>query len=150
MSRRLAALLAVAALAAAACGDSSPEVDVSDQREETAAGAQEPENEAGGLEVKALDFSFEPSELEVAPGDDVTIDFVNGGSVAHSFTTDQLRVDVTAEAGGTALVGFQAPDEDTTIEFVCRFHPDQMQGTITVGEGGSGAGSGGGSDDYDY
>lgn len=148
MPRRLLALLAATALAAAACGGSQDDPDPA-PRDEDAGSVEEP---ADGAEtsIKASDFRFEPDELTVEPGDEVSIELVNAGNVAHTFTASAVQVDVTADVGGTALAGFQAPDEDTVVEFICRFHPGQMTGRIVVGSGGGGSGEGSGEDDFDY
>jgi plastocyanin len=142
MRRRLLALLAVAVLAAAACGDSSDDQETAPRDQDTGGGVEEPAA-PGTISVKALDFNFEPAEISVEPGADVTIELLNAGSAAHSFTADSINVDITADVGGSALAAFPAPAEDASIEFHCRFH-SQMTGTIVVGSGGSGAGSGGG------
>ena len=145
MPRKLVALLTVALLSAAACGDSAEPDD----------GDAAPGDDAGAsTTVRATDFTFDPTTIEVDPGGDAEITFVNAGNVTHSFTAEDLDVDVEAESGQEATASFTAPDEDATIGFACRFHP-QMKGDIVVGEGGTGAGGGGsgkdsGSDDYDY
>jgi plastocyanin len=142
MPSRLIALLAVAVLGAAACGSS----------DEGDAAPSGDEGGAAGTSVRATDFAFEPTEIEVGAGEDVAITFVNAGNVTHTFTAEDLDVDVEAATGDEAEVSFTAPDEDATIAFVCRFHPSQMTGEIVVGEGGSGAGgsdSGEGSSDSD-
>ncbi len=153
MPRRLLALLAATVLAVAACGGSSD--DDGDSPQGDAGGGVEQPAEEGTISIKASDFSFDPDEISVEPGSDVSIELVNAGNVAHSFTASAVQVDVTADVGGSALVGFAAPDEDTVVEFICRFHPGQMTGTIVVGSGGSGGGGKGdagdrGEDDYDY
>jgi plastocyanin len=146
MTRRLVALLAVALLGVAACGDS-------DDAEPGGGG------DAASATVRATDFAFDPASIEVDPGEEVEVTFVNAGNVTHSFTAEDLDVDVEAETGQETTASFTAPDEDAAIEFVCRFHPSQMTGEITVGAGGSDGGGGGGSedkggggseDDYDY
>jgi plastocyanin len=146
MRRRLLALLAVAVLAAAACGDSSDDQETPPRDQDTGGGVEESAggdvDAAGTISVKALDFNFEPAEITVEPGAQVTIELVNAGSATHSFTADSVNVDITADVGGSALAAFPAPGEDASIEFHCRFH-SQMTGTIVVGAGGSGAGSGG-------
>lgn len=146
MTRRLVALLAVALLSAAACGGSSDDDPAPNEN-----GAGEP-----GLTVRATDFAFDPESLDVAPGEPAEITFVNAGNVTHSFTAEDLDVDVEAATGEETTASFTAPDEDTTVEYVCKFHPS-MQGEITVGAGGGGAGGGGGSgegsedsDSFDY
>lgn len=155
MPRRLLALLTVAAFAVAACGGSA---DTQTEPEPEAQDAPPGDAPADGeIAVKALDFSFSPDEIAVEPGSDVTVQVTNAGSVAHTFTVDDANVDVTVEAGAMGLGAFQAPGQDATLGFVCRFHPEQMSGTIVVGAGGGDAGAGGGSEDdsgaesdYDY
>ena len=145
MRRRLVALLAVALLGAAACGDSAE----SDDPEAPPGGGEA----AATATVRATDFEFDPTFVEVDPGADVEITFVNAGNVAHSFTAEDVGVDEEAQSGEEKQVTFTAPDEDGSIGYQCRFHPS-MKGEIVVGDGGSGAGGGGsedsGSDDFDY
>ena len=150
MRRRLVALVAVALLGAAACGDSSDDQDPAPRGEEGA---------AASVSLRATDFAFDPTTIEVDAGEEAEVTFVNAGNVDHSFTAEDLDVDVEASSGAEVTATFTAPDEDATIEFVCRFHPSQMTGEIVVGDGGSGSGSGGGggggggsgeSDDFDY
>ena len=146
MPRKLLALLTAVVLTAAACGGSDePDADVTESADDGAGGS--------ALDLKATDFAFDPDTLEVEPGAEVEVTFVNGGSVSHTFTAEDLGVDVEAAGGEEVTATFTAPDEDTSVEFVCRFHSDQMQGTITVGAGGSGSGGTSedqGSEDYDY
>lgn len=136
MPRRLVALLAVALLSAAACGGSSDDLDPPPGGRDA----------ASGTTVRATDFAFDPDLIEVDPGTDAEMTFVNAGNVAHTFTAEDAGVDVEAESGQETAATLTAPDEDTTIEYVCRFHP-QMKGEIVVGDGGGG--SGGGSQDSD-
>lgn len=144
MPRRLAALVAVALLSAAACGDSSDDQDPPPRGDEDAASA---------ITVRASDFEFDPALIEVDVGQSGEIAFVNAGNVAHTFTAEEIDVDVEAQSGEEVDASFTAPDEDATIQYVCKFHP-AMKGEITVGDGGSGAGGGGGSgedsDSFDY
>ncbi|MDQ3951895.1 MAG: cupredoxin domain-containing protein [Actinomycetota bacterium] len=140
MARRLVALLTVALLGAAACGDS-------DDSDPAAGGG----GAAASTTVRATDFAFDPTEIEVDPGGEAEVTFVNAGNVTHSFTAEDLDVDVETESGQETTATFAAPDEDATVEFVCRFHPSQMTGEITVGGGSGGEGGGSGSeDDFDY
>lgn len=137
MPLRLVAVLTVALLGAAACGSSSDDQDPVRGDEDTAATA----------EIRATDFEFDPELIEVDPGEDVEVTLVNAGNVAHTFTAEDAGVDVEAASGEEATASFTAPEEDTTIEFVCRFHPSEMKGELVVGTGGSGAGGSSGEDD---
>ena len=150
MPRRLLALLAAAVLVAAACGDSGSDDGNGDTGEAPESGASE-------ITIKATDFAFDQTDISVDAGATVEIELVNGGNVTHTFTARDLDVDIEADTGGSAAASVTMPDDDTAIEYVCRFHPQDMNGTITVGAGGGGAGGGGSEDepageseDYDY
>lgn len=122
MSRSLMALLSCFAFLAAACGEESP---TGETAGETAGGT------AGKtIEVEATDFAFDPVNISADPGETVELTFTNAGEVAHSFTIDGA-VDVQAEGGEQATMSFTAPD--ASVDFYCKFHPDQMQGELAVG-----------------
>jgi plastocyanin len=129
--RKLVALAAVVVLLAAACGDD-------DDSEATGSGG----DEAGGVEVVAKDFKFDPTTLDANPGDVLKITFKNEGSVEHNITVKDLDVDEDAEAGESADVSIDIPDDASgSIGWICKYHPSQMKGTIEVG-GASGSGGG--------
>ena len=85
------------------------------------------------LELEAYDFYFEDTDLIVSLGADVVLDFVNAGGTTHSFTVPDLDLDVQASSGDSTEVEFQAPDEAGTVDFYCKFHPDDMKGTLSIG-----------------
>ena len=95
----------------------------------------------GGEKVVAADFSFSPSRLELQPGEKVDLTFQNEDGTTHSFTSDELGVDVEAEGGASESVTFTAP-ESGTAQWHCRFH-SQMTGEISVGGGGAKGSKGG-------
>ena len=79
----------------------------------------------------AVDNAFEPTELELTPGKEVTVEFINDGQTTHTFTSEELGFDTgNVEPGATAEVTFTAPDQETS--FVCTIHEgsDDMVGTI--------------------
>lgn len=129
-------------------GESNDNAVESEAPEET---DSEPEDEGAGgpaqsVEVTAEDFSFEPTELSVDPGAEVTVSLTNDGNTTHTFTAEDVELDIQAPAGASTEGTFTAPDSGS-IDYVCTFHPS-MKGTITVG-GGGGAGSGGGEGEKD-
>ena len=128
--RRLIALTAVTVLVLAACGDDD------DDAESTSGDA---------VEVVAEGFVFEPDTIEAEPGETLEVHFVNEDDVEHSFTVESLDADVEAEGGEEGDVDVDIPEDGGSIEFICRYHPDQMTGTIEAG--GTGAGAGTGDDD---
>lgn len=137
---RLLAVIGAMALLFAACGDEGGSGDAS------GGGAEQ------SVTVTAADFSFAETEIKVDPGATVDLTLDNTGDAAHSFTSDDLDVEVEAEGGAEASTTFDAPDSGT-FEFHCKYHPDQMTGQVVVGEGGASdtGGSGGGRpDDTDY
>lgn len=88
----------------------------------------------GTLEVAAYDFRFEPDRLTLAPGSEVTLTFTNEGETEHSFTAEELDVDIEAEAGESTETTLQPPADAGQVEFFCRYHPDRMTGTIAIGD----------------
>lgn len=116
--RLLIASLAVLLVTGACSSGSEPESD-------TASGA------GAAASIGAVDNAFEPTELELTSGEEVTVSFTNDGDAPHTFTSEELGFDTgNVEPGETAEVTFTAPEEETT--FVCSIHEqsDDMVGTI--------------------
>ncbi len=98
---------------------------------------------AGAIAVSMGDNFFDPKEISVAAGADVTIDITNGGAAIHNMRIagpdDQYNTDDDAVSdpmlvpgGSTATLEWTAPDSPGDIKFQCDFHPTDMTGTITV------------------
>ncbi len=117
MRKRIATVLACVALAAVGCGT----------EQETEPAVSE------SLTVEAFDFYFEPTSLAVEPGAEVTIELVNNGDVSHSWTSTDLDAEVEVGGAESADLTFTAPAEPGSFDFFCKFHPDEMQGTISIG-----------------
>ena len=121
-------------------------------------GDDSPDAEGGGakqVEVTAADFAFDTTSISAEPGESIELTLVNSDDAEHSFTIEDV-VDLEAEGGEEGSATFTAPEE--TVQFFCRYHPDQMQGELTISGSSSesGAGDTGESDgdamkrDYDY
>ena len=108
----------VLVLGLAACGDD----------DDAESGDTDDENAGAGATIVAANIAFDPTELSVAAGETITLR--NEDDVEHSFTIDDPEVDAEAEGGEEATV--EAPDEPGTYDFHCRYHPEQMTGTLTV------------------
>lgn len=117
--RKLPILLIVASLAlvVGACGEDDED-----------SGAQEQ-----SVEVEAFDNYYESETLLLEPGAEVTLSFSNGGSVVHSVTIPDLDFELEAQSGDTVDSSFTAPDEPGSLDFYCKFHPDEMEGVISIG-----------------
>jgi plastocyanin len=141
--RFLPALLVALVLVLSACGTSTSSSPEASQAESTATSPSEsaaasetsqPSEAAGGEEtVRLSQFAFDPEELTIAAGTEVS--FVNADSAAHTVTegTDGTAVedpiiDEELEQSGSTSFTF---DEPGTYDITCRFHPS-MQLTITV------------------
>lgn len=82
----------------------------------------------GDLEVTASNFAFNPTQLEAEEGQ-VEILVTNNDNANHSFTIDELDVDLFVEGGLARKVSFEV--EPGEYEFYCVPH-DYMKGTLTV------------------
>jgi plastocyanin len=83
---------------------------------------------AQDLQVSAKDFEFEQEELSGSSGE-VAVFFDNPDPSLHTFTIDELEVDLAVPPGKAKRVTFDA--EPGEYEFYCAPHPD-MTGTLTV------------------
>ncbi len=122
------ALGAFALLTLGACGDSGTPSDSSASSGGGGGGG-------GGAEVtlSAVDNEFQPTDLTVPGGGEVTVEFTNNGETVHTFTSEELGFDTgNVEPGDSKTVTFTAPDADT--EFVCTLHAgsDDMVGTVVA------------------
>jgi plastocyanin len=100
----------------------------------TACGGDDGGNSGGGsetLQVTARDFEFADTAPSAPSGTEVTVEFTNEGDTEHSFTVEDLDVEVEAEGGESATTTFTA-DEPGTFEFHCEYHPEQMTGELTI------------------
>ena len=107
-----------------ACGDDDSS---GDDASGSGSGVEETSGDSVAT-INAVDIAFDPTELTVGAGDTITLH--NEDDVEHSFTIDDADVDGEAEGGEDADIVM--PDEAGTYDFYCRYHPDQMQGTLTV------------------
>jgi plastocyanin len=82
------------------------------------------------VEIEAGDNFFEPEQVEVTAGEEVTVEITNTGDAAHDWTADELELSTgVIPAGEVFHATFTAPDGD--VEFVCTLHRG-MEGTIKV------------------
>jgi plastocyanin len=81
----------------------------------------------GSAQIAIASSAYEPTTLAVASGStDITI--TNADAIDHTFTLDDMSVDETVAAGGSATV---TVDVSETIGFHCEIHTS-MTGTLQV------------------
>ena len=83
---------------------------------------------AANMTVTVKDFEFDPSTIDVSSGE-TTIEVTNTGAVEHSFTLDDDSVSQDIEPGESQTVTVNLT---ATTGFHCKYHPDQMTGTLQV------------------
>lgn len=116
-----ALILMTAGLAASACGGGG--------------GEKEKPASSGAAQVKMEehDFYFKPDKLTDETGKAIALELENEGTVAHTFTIDELNVDKVLQPGEKATVSVK-PTASGTLAFYCRIHrtSNGMEGTLTV------------------
>ena len=126
----IASIALVLMLAAAACGGGSGSN--SNTSSESSASS------SGKIEVEMDDYYFDPKVIKGKPGDTVTLELKNEGSVDHNFELESQGVDQDVSAGSEAEVDVTIP-ESGSVEFYCKFHESQgMEGKLE-GSGSSGS-----------
>ncbi|HEY5640411.1 MAG TPA: cupredoxin domain-containing protein [Dehalococcoidia bacterium] len=119
------------ALAASACGDDGGDAPAeTTPPTDTPADAPTDAPSDGAITVQAIDFAFDKESISAAPGAIVEVGFSNDGLASHTFTVDEIEVDLLLAGGETGTLQFTFPDE--SFEFYCRIHP-QMRGTLEPG-----------------
>ena len=84
----------------------------------------------GDIEMTTADFVFEPEEIE-AEGGTVGVFITNEDPASHTFTIEELDVDVVIPQGASVRVEFEADGGE--YEFVCTPHEESgMVGTLAV------------------
>lgn len=84
----------------------------------------------GDVELVTKDIEFDPESLDAEAGQ-VSVFVDNEDATLHTFTIEELDVDLDIPAGKSARVTFDADSGD--YEFICRPHEEQdMEGTLTV------------------
>ena len=83
-------------------------------------------------EVEAFDNYFKSTTVILEPDTEATVTFMNNGTTLHSFTVPDIDVEIEAESGETSTVTFATTGLAGAYEFLCKYHPDEMNGTVTV------------------
>lgn len=122
MSRMtMAAILVTTSLAFAGCSETG-----GDSSKDATAGT-------GDIALTAASLSFDPKNISVEVGDDITIALTSKDSL-HDFTIDELGIELAANTGETDAVSFRV-DEVGQYTFYCSVAGHRaagMEGTLIV------------------
>jgi plastocyanin len=85
------------------------------------------------VDVEATSFEFDPDEITVTAGEDITI-ALTAQDILHDFTIDELDAHVSADKGETAEGGLRAeePGRYTYYCSVAGHREAGMEGTLIV------------------
>ncbi|HYJ71403.1 MAG TPA: cupredoxin domain-containing protein [Actinomycetota bacterium] len=132
-------LVGVLALVAAGCGGGDDNggggsaAATTAAPETTAASATTAAGGGGENEIKltASGTAWDTTSLDMTAGAEVSVEVTNQDSIEHNFTFAEANADQDVEGGEDATVTFTAPAAGS-YEFLCKYHPQAMKGTVTV------------------
>jgi plastocyanin len=94
------------------------------------------------LEVEMDDYYFSPTVIKGKPGQKLTLDFSNHGTVEHNFTITSQGLNKDVEPKKTASVQVTLPKSGVLV-FYCKYHKTLgMVGELSTGTGGANMGGG--------
>ena len=130
-------LVGVLALAAAGCGggdDNGGSASATTAAPETTGAPATTAAGGGGedeLKLTASGTAWNTTSLDMTSGAQVSIEVNNEDSIQHNFTFEAAQANMDLPANEDATVTFTAPAAGT-YDFLCKFHPSAMKGTVTV------------------
>jgi len=102
-------------------------------------GGGQPSAAAAGqtFNVDAAEFSYTPNTFNVKPGEKVTINLKNNGTVEHTFVVKDANFKISAQPGATTKGTFTAPTTPGTYQVHCDIagHTEAgMEGKLIVAQ----------------
>ena len=88
------------------------------------------EAQPGDIEVALQNFEFSPATISAGGSDQISVYLENKDTVLHTFTIEELDVDVDVPGNGSARVTFDATPG--RYEIICQPHQPDMDGTLRV------------------
>ncbi len=92
-------------------------------------GYQEPAAQEGDIALTTENIEFSETSLDAEAGE-ISVFVDNADGTLHTFTIDELDVNLAIPASKSARITFQA--EPGTYEFYCAPHKEDMEGTLEV------------------
>jgi len=86
----------------------------------------------GEITIHVTDEAIIPAHFESAVGRDVTIHVVNQGTRPHTFTIEELAVDIELAPGESATIEIDQPPLGTYRYFSALPGDEDLEGTMTI------------------
>ena len=83
------------------------------------------------LALTAQGTAWDTTSFDLKSGASYTLEVTNKDSIEHNFTFTEGDANQDIEGGEDATVTFTAPAAGS-YQFICKYHPSVMKGTITV------------------
>lgn len=83
-----------------------------------------------GVSVEAGDIYFAPEEITIPADTDVTVTISNVGMTLHTFTIDELDIDIEIEPGATGEATINAPAGE--YEYYCSVPGHRAAGQVGI------------------
>jgi plastocyanin len=83
------------------------------------------------LQLTAQGTAWDTTSFDLKSGASYTLEVTNKDSIEHNFTFTEGDANQDIEGGEDAKVTFTAPAAGS-YQFICKYHPAVMKGTITV------------------
>lgn len=97
--------------------------------------------DARTVELRALDFRYDPATIEATPGEPLRVVLRNDGQSPHNVEFElpdgEVEIEEDVPPGGEGEVGFEAPVAPGDYVFYCpvaNHHDQGMEGTLVVGD----------------
>ena len=144
LTTTVALLLLILALAVSACGGDDDDDDSNGDDGDATATATADTGDDGGdeptlVEIEALDFDFDPTDVIVASDTDLTFVLTNTGEAPHTLDifadedfTEAVDGASTGNVPGGAVGEFTVTLEAGNYFYRCELHPGQMTGTLAA------------------
>jgi plastocyanin len=129
------ACVLAAAVLLAACGSSNKSSSTSGAAPATSTSTTSSSSApAKTQELELYDYRFDPKTIKGKPGQKVTLELKNEGSVEHNFSVASQHVDQDLEKGKKGKVTVTLP-KSGTLQFFCSYHKvsHNMVGSLNVG-----------------
>lgn len=92
----------------------------------------QPIETAKTIKIELNDDYFNPKDITIPNGKTTKLLLTNEGKTEHTFTVEELRIDVEVQPGQEKIITVK-PEKSGTYELICRYHYQEgMVGKVIV------------------